>query len=388
MNRTFRVANILGIPIEINVSWLITLVFVTSALALQFYPETFPKGSRFRDDEVVHWVMAIASGLVFFASILLHELAHSVIARRQGIPVKNITLFIFGGVSQIGGEARRPLYEFVMALVGPLTSLLLGFVFFGAWWLTGHSDTSPAAVVLEWLFFMNFVLAIFNMAPGFPMDGGRVLRSIIWGITGNLYRATRIATLVGRGMGYSLMFIGGAAFFGVLSDWISPWNGAWFAILGMFLESSARQAWLQARAIDILGRYKAEEIMNADLETAEMTDALRYLTSRGGLHFIYFVADPEEQVVGVLTEKEIADAGEGATETKTAADVMRRTDQVPIATPREDGASLLQRMEADSLWHMPVVSDGRVVGVVSKESLLKLLAQGLFPQQQRPGVAT
>ena len=198
--------------------------------------------------------MAIASGVVFFASILLHELAHSVVALKQGIPVKNITLFIFGGVSQIGGESRRPLHEFVMAIIGPLTSLALAGVFFAAWWLfTGLSDEDPIAIVLQWLAFMNLILAAFNMAPGFPMDGGRVLRSVIWGLSGNSLTATRIATLAGRGLGYGLMVLGGLTLFGTFSGYVSEFSGVWFIILGMYLENSAKQSWFQAKAIDLLG---------------------------------------------------------------------------------------------------------------------------------------
>src|SRR3954453_1798128 len=180
VNGNFKIASVLGIPIVVNVSWIATLLFVTSVLALRIYPEVIPVESPNRDNVGVHWAMAIASGIAFFTSIVLHELAHSVIARRQGIPVKNITLFIFGGVSQIAGEARRPLHEFVMAIVGPLTSLLIAVACFGVWFVLGQSDEKPVSLVLEWLFLMNLILAIFNMAPGFPMDGGRVLRSVIW----------------------------------------------------------------------------------------------------------------------------------------------------------------------------------------------------------------
>lgn len=379
MNTNIKVARLLGIPIIVNLSWIVTLAFVTSILALRFYPEVIPADSPYHDDKALHWIMAISSGLIFFGSILIHELAHSVVALRQGIPVKNITLFIFGGVSQINGEARRPLHEFVMAIVGPLTSLLLAVLFLGLWYLAGHSDDKPAAVVLEWLFLMNLVIAAFNMAPGFPMDGGRVLRAVLWGVTGSMIRATRLATLVGRSLGYSLMIVGAITFFGLI-DFIDPWSGAWFAILGLFLESSARQSWFQAKALDILSRYAAEDIMTADLETADERELLRYLTSRGGQRFIFFVSNAADRVVGVLTEKEVEAMSPDRRDSSTARDAMVPTQSVPVAEPREDGASLLQRMEADSVWHMPVVVEGRVIGVVSKENLLRLLARGLFPQ--------
>jgi Zn-dependent protease/CBS domain-containing protein len=314
---------------------------------------------------------------------VLHELAHSVVARKQGLPVRNITLFIFGGVSQIGGEAKRPLHEFVMALIGPLTSLALAGVFFGVWWLLGSNEAKPLPIVLEWLFLMNLIVAAFNMAPGFPMDGGRVLRSIIWGISGNLYKSTRIATLVGRSMGYSLMLIGAIAFVGLI-DFIDQWSGAWFGILGLFIESQARQSWFQAKALHLLAGYNAEDIMSADLATAYGSDELRYLVNRGGRRFIYFVADDDENVVGVLTEREAEPAITSLDMRKTAAEVMRSTREISTATPREDGASMLQRMEAESVWHMPVVKEGRVIGVVSKESLLRLLARAMIPRGRMP----
>ncbi|HLF77362.1 MAG TPA: site-2 protease family protein [Dehalococcoidia bacterium] len=383
MNGSIRVARILGIPIVVNLSWLITLAFVTSILALQVYPEVFPPRSPHRDDRVLHWVMALASGFSFFASIVLHELAHSIVAKRQGIPVKNITLFIFGGVSQIGGEAKRPLYEFIMAVIGPLTSLALAGLFFGVWWLLGSNEAEPVPIVLEWLFLMNLIVAAFNMAPGFPMDGGRVLRSIIWGISGNLFKATRLATLVGRSMGYSLMFIGAIAFFGLI-DFIDSWSGAWFGILGLFIESQARQAWFQAKALHLLSEYRAEDVMSADLATAYGSDELRYLVNRGGRRFIYFVADDDENVVGVLTEREAEPAITSFDTRRTAAEVMRSTSDVSVAAPREDGASMLQRMEAEALWHMPVVKEGRVIGVVSKEALLRLLARAMIPRNRLP----
>lgn len=364
---------------EVNISWLFTLVFVTTILALQFYPAVIPADSPYRDDRLVHWIMALSSGLIFFASILVHEFAHSVIALRYGIPVKSITLFIFGGVAQIGGEAKRPRHEFLMAIIGPLTSLLLAVIFFGLWWVVGGDG--PITIMLEWLFLMNLIIAAFNMAPGFPMDGGRVLRSIIWGITGNLFRATRLATLAGRSMGYSLMIIGALALTNFFS-FINPLGGAWFILLGWFLESSARQAWFQTRAMETLGKVTARDLMTADLPTADTAISLAYLTNRGTEHYIFFVADEDERVVGVITDKEVAAMTPDLRRSATAGQAMVSTRDVPITAPEETGAALLQRMEEESLWYLPVVSEGQVIGVVSKDSLLQLLAQSFTPRRR------
>jgi Zn-dependent protease/CBS domain-containing protein len=383
VNGNFKIASVLGIPIVVNVSWIATLIFVTSVLALRFYPEVIPPDSPDRDNTSLHWAMAIASGLAFFTSIVLHELAHSVIARRQGIPVKNITLFIFGGVSQIAGEARRPLHEFVMAIVGPLTSLLIAGACFAVWFVLGQSEEEPLSLVLEWLFLMNLVLAIFNMAPGFPMDGGRVLRAMLWGFSGNLLKATRLATLVGRSLGYGLMILGFVSLLGVIS-FIDPWSGVWMGLLGMFLESSAKQSWFQARAMAALSKYKTEDVMAEDTETVTELEPASRLADRGGRHFAFFVTDIDDRVVGVVTEKELELQKPGTIRALNAGQLMLRPEEVETARPAETGDTLLQRMETNSVWHLPVVSEGRLIGVVSKERLLLLLARSLLPQTARP----
>ncbi len=385
MDRSLRIARIAGIPIVINLSWVITLAFVTTLLAIRVYPDVLPPGSPYRNDVALHWVMAIVSGVMFFVSILLHELAHSLVARKQGIGVKSITLFIFGGVSQITGESTRPLHEFVMAIVGPLTSLVLGVAFIGMWALTGFADGEPYAIVLEWLGFMNIVLAVFNMAPGFPMDGGRVLRSVLWGVTHNQLRSTRLATLVSRGIGFAMMGVGGVALLGLIHV-IDPWSGVWFVVLGLFIESSARQSWVQAKALNVLAQFRAEDIMSPELVTAEERDELRYLLARGGRRFIFFVLDGDDHVVGVLTEKEAAKPESDPR--ATASELMVKPENFTVAPPTADAASLFQTMESASIWHLPIVSNGRVLGVVSRENLIRLLARGLAAEAglvARPG---
>lgn len=385
MNGNITLLRVLGIPIKVNVSWFITLAFVTSMLAIRFYPEIIPPGSKYRDDVAVHWVMALASGLIFFASILLHELAHSVVARKQGIPVRGITLFIFGGVAQITSEAKRPLHEFLMAIVGPLTSVALGGVFFAAWYLSGASEDAPIPLVLEWLFFMNVIVGAFNMAPGFPMDGGRVVRSLLWGVSGNFYGATRWATLLGRGMGYALMGIGAVAAIGVL-DFVDAWSGLWFFVLGLFLESSARQSWVQTEALNALGKFRAQDVMSRDLETVDRRITMSMVRERSARRrrFMLFVSDEDDQILGVVTERELAAVPAEQRSLATAEDAMQKTRSTVVAAPQDDGATLLQTMEAEDLWHMPVVAEQRVIGVVSKDSLMRIVANRLV---RRPSLA-
>jgi Zn-dependent protease/CBS domain-containing protein len=379
VNTSFQVGRVLGIPLIINLSWLLTLGLVTALLALLIYPGMF-ENTRYENDQAVHWVMAVFSGLAFFGSIILHELAHSVVALRQGIPVQSITLFVFGGVSQINGEPRRPRHEFFMAVIGPLTSLALAVLFFIPWLLMGLPDDKPVGVALYWLAAMNLILAIFNMAPGFPMDGGRVLRAIAWGISGNSMRATRIATNTGRGLGYGLMVLGGLALFGSFLPYLGPWQGIWFIVLGMYLENSAKQSWFQAKAIDILGRHFAEDLMQEDLQTISKDQRVHYIALGGSTRYIYFVTDEDDHVIGVLTQQEVESVPEADRGATTAGEVMRPTAQFPVALPREDAAGMLQRMEEEQVWHLPVIAEGRAVGVVLKEDILRLLARSFFPE--------
>jgi Zn-dependent protease/CBS domain-containing protein len=385
LNGNFTVLQILGIPIKVNISWFVTLVFVTSMLAIRFYPEVIPPRSPYRDDVLVHWAMALASGLVFFGSILLHELAHSIVARKQGIPVRGITLFIFGGVAQITAEAKRPLHEFLMAIVGPLTSVALGCLFFLAYFIAGGNERDPIPLVLQWLFFMNVVVGAFNLAPGFPMDGGRVLRSILWGVRGNFYGATRWATLLGQGMGYGLMALGSVAFLGTLG-FVDPISGVWFFVLGLFLQTSARQSWAQTQALNTLGKYNAEDLMSRELETIDRRATLTIVRDRGARRrrFLFLVSNEDDAVLGVVTEKELARVPPERRGAATAEDAMLTAREATTAAPRDDGATLLQTMEAADVWHLPVVAEDRVVGVVSKESLLRIIANRMI---QRPTLA-
>jgi Zn-dependent protease/CBS domain-containing protein len=360
-------------------------------LALRVYPDFFPEGSEHRDNVPLHFAMAAVSGLAFFASVVLHELAHSIVARKQGVGVKGITLFIFGGVAQITGDSPRPLYEFIMAVVGPLTSLAIGGICFLAWWLVGDFNSEqPGFVVLQWLLMMNLVVGVFNLAPGFPMDGGRILRSALWGISGNFHSATRIATLGGRGLGLFLIGLGPvASIVGILglSSFLDPWSGLWFFLLGLFLEQSARQSWAQTRALQALSQATATQLMSQDLHTVRPFQRLRDIREVGARPrrpFLYFVSDADNGVMGVLTESRVARVRAEQRADATVGEVMQAVDQTPVAAASDDGARMLQAMEAADVWHLPVVDDGRVIGVVSKDSLLRLIGEVLRPKRPLP----
>jgi Zn-dependent protease len=233
MGASLRLGRILGIPVEINASWLVVFLLLTFVLAQEFSEANlnWPAAQR--------WLVAIVMVVLFFMSVLIHELSHSILARSKGIPVQGITLFIFGGVSRLSREPNRPLTEASVAIVGPVTSLLLAGVFGGVWYLLGASD-SGLGVVLFLLAWGNLTLGVFNILPGYPLDGGRVLRAIVWGLTGNRRRGTYVATRAGQAIGGLTVLTGVAmGVFGSILD------GVWIAIVGAFLFSVATASYRQ-----------------------------------------------------------------------------------------------------------------------------------------------
>jgi len=231
MGASLRLGRVFGIPIEVNFSWIFVFLLLTYLLAGQF------EDARLRWPVAQRWSVAMLTVVLFFLSALAHELSHSVMALSRGIPVRSITLFIFGGVSRLEREPQRPITEFAVAVVGPLLSILLAVIFGAAWFLLGrgHSTLEVVLLLLAWT---NLSLGVFNLVPGYPLDGGRLLRAGIWGITGNHHRATQIAARMGQAIG-GAMVLGGFS----LALLFEPLDGLWIAVVGVFLFSMAKSSY-------------------------------------------------------------------------------------------------------------------------------------------------
>lgn len=221
---------VFGIPIEINISWVLVFLLLTYLLAEQF------DDARLRWPVAQRWTVAMVTVVLFFLSVLAHELSHSVMAVSKGIRVRGITLFIFGGVSRLDREPQRPITEFMVALVGPIISIVLAVLFGGVWLLLGRGD-SPVEMILLLLAWTNLSLGLFNLVPGYPLDGGHLLRAGIWGITGDHRKATHIAAWMGQAVG-AAMVLGGAS----LAVFSEPVDGVWLGVVGLFLISMARSS--------------------------------------------------------------------------------------------------------------------------------------------------
>jgi Zn-dependent protease len=375
-----RIGTLAGIPILLSPSWFILFGLTTWLLATQFYPDALDDAST-----PTHYAMAASSVVLFFASIILHELAHSLVARAYKIPVKSITLFILGGVAQITREAARPAHELLMAAAGPLTSFALAGAFFGLWFALGSESTRPVDYVLVWLALMNLILAVFNMLPAFPMDGGRVFRSLAWMVTRDYNRATSIAAWTGRGFAWAGMGAGVAAIAGqniIIAN--NPASGAWLIFLGIFLENAARRSLEQNRLVRELRLYKAEDIMHRDPPIVDGSQSVGAL-ARGVIDLnprVCYMVQDQGALAGLLSGYEMHAVPEREWDTVTARQAMVPTADLR-ATARERLLSdVLLEMEMEDLFHMPVVEDGRVIGVVARERIMRLLRQaGLIPAQ-------
>ena len=373
--RTVRLGSLAGIPILIHPSWFILVAITTWTLADRVYPsfvENRPAS--------IYFLMAAATVLAFFASIVLHELAHSLVARAQAIPVRSITLFVFGGVAHITREAKKPLPELLMAAAGPLTSMVLGVLFLLAWWGLGAHEDRPFDVTLYWLGFVNIVLGIFNLIPAYPMDGGRVFRSLIWLVTRNFHLATSIAAWTGRGLAWTMIALGALTFLAVGPLESDPIQGLWLILMGLFLENAARRGLLQTRVVKVLEGYTAGDLMTTDPPVIQQQLSVGAVV-RGVIdinpRLCYFVEDAG-RLAGILSAYQVRLLPEARWDSTTVGEAMIPSARLHAVAPSQPGSEVLLEMENADLTHVPVVQDGQVMGVVGRDRILSILREKGF----------
>lgn len=362
MGRSFQLGKVFGIPLRLDYSWFLIFALVTVVLSLYYFPEGWPTAHR--------WAIGIATSLLFFASVLAHELAHSAVAIRSSIPVKSITLFIFGGVAHIGREATNPGTELKMAAAGPVCSVALAAAFFGIFWLSGgfNSQLEQLAVPTLWLAMINGMLAAFNMIPGFPLDGGRVLRSILWMSSGNFRRATRIATLSGYGVSYT--FILGGILLLLLTGRL---DGLWFVFIGLFLNSAARATYQQTMVREGLRGFAARDMMTQDCPAVPHNTTIKELVQRQlMLSSPCFQVTTEGRMEGVLTLRQIKGVPREEWDITTVSHVMTAVEKLDAVRPGDDAIAILEQMDEKNLDVVTVVGEGRVLGMILRHTLIQL----------------
>ncbi|TMD78673.1 MAG: CBS domain-containing protein [Chloroflexi bacterium] len=364
MPGSFRIFRIAGIDINIHISWLIILVFLTFSLATGWFPITYPGSST-----ATYYLLGFIASILLFVSVLLHELAHSFVARSRGLQVKSIVLFIFGGVSNIEQEPQTPGIEFSMAFVGPLVSLLIGVVCYGLWLLVRgtHSLIVP---ILSYLALMNIILGIFNLIPGFPLDGGRVLRSIIWKATGNFQTATNITTFVGQAFAYLIILWGILLFFAG-----NAFNGLIIIFTGWFLLTSAQSARSQSVLETAFRGVTVNQIMNTNVMTVPANISLQKLVDEyflpRGLRSAFVMQG--DQLAGLITLSDIRHVPRDQWPQTPVGFAMIPLERLHTITPQQNVKDVLPLMTGQDVNQLAVVQDGRLVGVLTREGILRSL---------------
>lgn len=375
MRRFIRIGRLLGIPIGVNPSWFVLLALIVSLLATQAFPEALRDLSPW-----MLWLLALGGALLFFVSMVLHELAHSLMARYFGIPVRSITLFVLGAVAQTTRETRRPGQEFLMAIAGPVVSILLSGLFMVLWFLTGRG-TTPLSLLCEWLWLANFAVGLFNMVPAFPMDGGRVLRSLLWGLSGSYRRATRWAALVGRG--FALTLVGVGVLVAIQAPWfdrLHPVSGVQFVLVGLFINVAARQGDFQSGILDLLSGYRVADVMLREvpvlLTSATVQEALAGpMAGYGPAREWLFVSDGE-RFVGLAARAALLTVPEDRRHEISVDEVLIPRERLQATAPDEPLNEVLQRMDSEETPVLVVVENGQVVGLIHRGLVIGLTPRG------------
>ncbi len=374
--RNLRLFTFQGIPVEINISWLFILAFVTWSFGTGFYPESYP--GLFAP--VTMWILSLLTALLLFLSILIHEFSHSLVASRGGLPIKRITLFMFGGVAQMGHEVDEPSLELRMAAAGPLMTLVLVGVLFGLAFLTG--SVPFLSILFGTVGAINIGIFIFNMVPGFPLDGGRILRAIIWKRTGDVRRATRIAAGVGKVFSYILV-AGGAFNFLVYDNVVS---GIWMVFIGLFLRQAAVRSYRQVVWKKSLEELKVEEIMRTDFPTVDPSTDLESLIRHFFLryHLYSMPVTAGGILTGIVYLDDVKEIDSGSRAGIRTGEMMRKVTASSLARPEDPAWGLFVSLMQQGRDIIPVTGpDGRLAGVVTRRDYSALLDVMLSVQSRR-----
>jgi Zn-dependent protease/CBS domain-containing protein len=360
MKSSITIGKILGIPLWIHYSWFLILFLVIISLANGYFPSEYPNW-----EVTTYWITGVITTLLFFVSVLLHELGHSVIAHTQGMSVRNITLFIFGGVAQIGSEPESPGAEFKIAIAGPLTSIILAGIFTLIGKIFGYLPTISAVAL--YLSRINLILAVFNTIPGYPLDGGRILRAFFWKVSGSYLSSTTWASYIGQGI--AVLFLA----FGIYQMFTgSILNGLWLVFIGWFMINAANEGHKQVMVRETLINITAEQLMTTDCpmvsgETsiADLID--NYVIENGNRCF--FILN-NGHIEGMLTLHNIKKVKQANWSTTQINAIMIPVDALITAPPDENAWTLLRRMDEGDVNQIPVIASGQMIGLVTRKNLL------------------
>jgi Zn-dependent protease/predicted transcriptional regulator len=368
MRSSIRLGRLFGIEVGLHYSWFIIALLITMSLGSQFQASHAEWGST------VIWALSILTALLFFVTLLAHEMSHALVARTRGLTTKAITLFALGGVAQIEKEPEDAKTEFLVGIVGPLSSAVIGCLSLAvAWalgWRMGAAPETPLHAMFVWLGYINLSLAAFNMIPGYPLDGGRILRSILWLASGNPLRATQQASTVGKAIALLFIAFGIFRFFGG-----AGFGGLWIAFIGWFLLQAAGASYSAVALTEGLKGVQVRDIMTSDCVTLDgninVEQFVENYLLRSGRRC--FVIQQNGEITGLVTPHEIKELERPRWPYTTLADIMRPLDQIHTVTPVTPVMEALETMGRDDVNQLPVVSGKHLDGIITRANVVQFL---------------
>jgi Zn-dependent protease/CBS domain-containing protein len=373
--RRVKLFKLLGFEVNVDLSWIFIAALVTWSLAAGLFPYLYKGLSKEQ-----YWTMGIVGALGLFISIIAHEFCHSLVARKFGIPMKGITLFIFGGVAEMGDEPPTAKAEFSMAIVGPISSLAIAGIFYliyragvsGGW-------NTPVNGVVYYIAYINLILAVFNLLPAFPLDGGRVLRSILWGAKGNLRWATRISSTIGSAFGIGLIIFGIFQFIGG-----NIIGGMWMFLIGMFLRNAAQMSYQQLLVRKALEGESVSRFMNTNPVTVQDSITVQKLVDDYiyKYHYKMFPVMSGDKLVGCITTREVKEIPREAWGRETIRAAAGNCSPENTISPKTDAIKALAMMNQTGNSRLLVVEDGRLVGIVTLKDLLDFFSLKVELEEQ------
>lgn len=388
----FRVGRVAGIDIRVDFSLAIVFSLITFSLGMGLFPSWHPDWGPF-----IIWVTAVAAAVSFFISILIHELSHALVGRAKGIPVNAITLFVFGGVAQLEREPDSWRAELWMAIAGPIASLVLGILFLVLGGLfagpvdlddgeRAYAALNPIATLLLWLGPVNIILAVFNLVPGFPLDGGRVLRAILWGITNDLLRATEWASKLGQAFAWLLIMVGVSMILGLRVPVLGGGllSGMWLALIGWFLNNAALTSYRQLLVTEVLHDLPVSRLMRRDVLTVSPDMPVEILVDEclmQGDQRGFPVLDGGD-LIGLVCLHDIRATPRRAWHSTSVREIMTPAERLATIAPNAHVAQALQTLSLEGVNQLPVIERGKLEGLIRREDILKWLS--LYGKEGRP----
>lgn len=359
-----RLGRIFGITIEIDFSWFIIFFLVAWSLSIGYFPYFYPDIAG-----KYYWIMGVLAALLLFLSVLLHELSHSYIAIKNDLPISRITLFIFGGVANMTEEPKSPGIEFRVAIAGPICSFSLMFIFGALAKMT--AEGSAAYAIFKYVSFINGFLAFFNLVPGFPLDGGRLLRSTFWHFTKDIKKSTLIASNIGKGFAAFLIFMG---FFSIMAG--SAFNGLWLIFIGFFLQRAAASSYRQVVIKEILADMTVENVMNRRVVSVTDDISVQELVDNFFIpyHFNCFPVQEGKTLIGVVCMTEVKELSRELWREKTVGDIMKKDPGILLISTKMSVENAFKKMLEENIGWLAVTNpDKTVAGILTRSDILHLL---------------